>query len=68
MEAEMTAKILRRTEVERVIGLSRSTIYKAMTENTFPKPIRIGKRAVGWRQADIMNWLETRPQAHNDYY
>lgn len=67
-EVEMTVQILRRPEVERTTGLSRSTIYKAMTENAFPKPIRIGRRAVGWRQADIMNWLETRPQAHNDYY
>jgi prophage regulatory protein len=59
----MTEQILYLPEVGHATGLSRSTIYKAMTENAFLKPIRIGKRAVGWRQADITNWLETHPQA-----
>lgn len=55
-------RILRRPEVERVTGLARSTIYQAMASDAFPAPVRIGERAVGWRESDILAWLESRPQ------
>jgi len=53
-------KILRRREVESIIGLSRSTIYNLMAEDAFPKPIRLGARAVGWHESDIRDWLSQR--------
>ena len=56
-------RILRRTEVEAKIGLSRSTIYQAMADGEFPKPIRIGKRAVGWPLSVIEGWLASRVAA-----
>lgn len=58
----MLERLLRRPAVEAVTGLSRSTIYAMMAEGEFPKPIRLGKRAVGWRKADIAAWLESRAQ------
>ncbi len=58
----MTLKVYRRPDVERVTGLSRSTLYTMMAERTFPKPIKLGKRAVGWREADIATWLDSRAQ------
>ena len=58
-------KILRRAAVEQVTGLSRSTLYAMMAEGDFPKPVRLGKRAVGWREADIAHWLEGL-QPHTD--
>ena len=56
----MIDRILRRPEVEAQVGLSCSTLYAMMTEGTFPKPIKIGKQAVGWRQSAIAEWLEHR--------
>lgn len=53
-------RIIRRREVEVRTGLSRSTLYAMMAEGEFPKPIKLGKRAVGWREADIAAWLESR--------
>ncbi len=53
----MVSPILRRPDVEAVTGLSRSTIYKWMDEGSFPKPVKLGPRAVGWREADINDWL-----------
>ena len=53
-------KILRRPDVENVTGLSRSTIYAMMAEGSFPKPVQLAKRAVGWREADLADWLESR--------
>jgi prophage regulatory protein len=50
--------ILRRGQVENEVGLKRSTIYQRMQEGTFPRPIRLGDRAVGWRASDIERFLE----------
>jgi prophage regulatory protein len=53
-------KALRLPFVKGITGLSRSTIYSMMEEGTFPRPIKIGRRAVAWREADIAAWLESR--------
>ncbi len=49
----MTNTILRLPAARATIGLSRSTIYLRMAEGTFPKPLSLGARAVGWLQTDI---------------
>lgn len=59
-------RVMRRPEVERTVGLSRSTIYAAMDRGEFPRPIRLGRRSVGWMSSDILNWLENR-SASNAY-
>ncbi|SDX69564.1 transcriptional regulator, AlpA family [Albimonas donghaensis] len=53
-------RILRRREVETLISLSRSTIYMMIADGSFPRPIRLGKRAVGWRESIVLAWLESR--------
>jgi prophage regulatory protein len=52
--------LLRRKEVERKTGLSRSTIYANMALGTFPKTIKIGRRAVAWAESDIDDWMHER--------
>jgi prophage regulatory protein len=56
----MTDRILRRPEVEDRTGLARSTIYDLKKEGLFPQPVKLGKRAVGWRESDIRRWLAER--------
>ena len=51
-------RILRREEVSRVTGLARATIYQMIQDRSFPPPIRLGTRSVGWRLKDIDVWLE----------
>lgn len=50
--------ILRRPDVESRTGLSRSSIYDGMKKGTFPQAVKLGMRAVGWREADIAVWLD----------
>lgn len=50
--------ILRRPQVEARTGLSRSTIYRRMQDGTFPSAVPLGGRMVGWRVADIHQFLE----------
>jgi len=49
--------ILRRKQVEQVVGLSRSTIYQRIKDGTFPRPVPLGGRMVGWRTSDIELFL-----------
>ena len=54
----MLPKILRRKDIENQFGLSRSTIYEMMANGRFPKPVKLGHRAVGWRSDDLQSWFE----------
>ena len=49
--------------VKKRIGLSRSMIYLRISEGSFPAPISLGGRAVGWIEAEIQAWVEDRIQA-----
>ena len=56
----MIDRILRCHDVLETTGLSRSTIYRMMERDEFPKPTKLGVRAIGWRQSAVMDWIEGR--------
>lgn len=49
--------ILRRPQVQARTGLSRSTIYERIRAGTFPAPVSLGAKAVGWIEGEIDTWL-----------
>ncbi|TOL33631.1 transcriptional regulator [Vibrio parahaemolyticus] len=53
-------RFLRLNDVIAATGLGRSTIYKFMDEDIFPKTIPLGGRAVGWLESEIEEWMESR--------
>jgi len=55
-------RTLRRSEVEGLTGLSRSSIYERVAAGTFPKPINLGGSAVGWLERELEEWLQARIQ------
>lgn len=63
--------ILRRKQVEARTGLSRSSIYARLRQNpkrpgdydpTFPKPVAVGAKAVGWIEAEVEAWISAQIQ------
>ena len=54
-------RLLTRPEVEEVVGLSCATVYRLMASGDFPRPIRLGGRAVRWKSDDLLVWIESRP-------
>ena len=52
--------ILRRKQVQAESGYSRSTIYLRMAQGLWPKPIRLGPRAVGWPAREVAALNEAR--------
>ncbi len=59
----MTHTILRLPNVKTSTGLSRSTIYLRISQGTFPKPVKLGGRAVGWVQTEVQEWLQQQIEA-----
>ena len=53
-------RFIRRKAVEELTGLARSTIYQMMHEGRFPRPVRIGGRAVAWLETEINDWVAAR--------
>lgn len=58
-------RILRLPQVCEITGIKRSMIYQLEAEHRFPSRIKIGARAVGWRQSDIFEWIASRPSANS---
>ena len=53
-------RLLRLSEVLSLYPISRSFIYKNIETGNFPKPIKIGSRAIAWKLEDIEAWIESR--------
>ena len=53
-------RIIRLKEVIDCTGLGRSTIYKYITEGTFPKPVPLGDRRVGWVESEVHDSILAR--------
>ncbi len=60
------AQILRRSDVEVITGLSKSTIYAKMDSKSpyfdpdWPKRVNLGPRSVGWYRHEVIKWVESR--------
>ena len=63
MIQENNISVLRRKQVQHITGLSRSSIYAKVSEGTFPKPIKLSERSVGWLEHEIQQWLQSRVSA-----
>lgn len=53
-------KLMRLPEVRTLTQRSRSRIYEDMATGVFPKPIKIGARAVAWVQDEVCGWVDQR--------
>ena len=50
-------KLLRLPAVEERTGLKKSSIYAGVKAGTFPAPVRLSARAVGFREEDLDRWI-----------
>jgi len=55
-----TRRLLRLPAVVSATGLSRTSIYRAMTAGDFPRAVPLGRRAVGWDAAEVEGWIASR--------
>lgn len=53
-------RILRMPEVEARTGLSARMIRRLVAKGSFPRPIRLSRRAVGWLESEVSTWVLER--------
>ena len=59
----MNHELLTCKQVEEIVQLTQSTVYRLMRKGRFPLPIKIGERNVRWLRDEIMDWLKSQPRA-----
>ncbi|HSD39044.1 MAG TPA: AlpA family transcriptional regulator [Rhodocyclaceae bacterium] len=60
-------KVIRLPKVIDTTGLARSTIYKLMSHGAFPNSIPLGARSVGWIEAEIITWIQSRANQRDQF-
>jgi prophage regulatory protein len=56
-------RFLRINDVVATIGVSRATIYRMIDAGSFPAPVRLTARSVGWWESAVSSWLNNRLSA-----
>lgn len=54
----MKDKLLRLREVEEIVGMKKSTIYRMIASEQFPAPIKIGGLS-RWAESVIQEWIKS---------
>ena len=62
-EVQVPTRFVRLPDVMARTGLSRSTIYVRVGEGSFPKPVQLGARAVGWIEEEVDGWIRQQIEA-----
>ena len=56
--------VIRLPKLIQILGISRSTVYLKINtrskyyDQNFPRPIKLGEKAVGWMLNDVFEYLE----------
>lgn len=56
-------RIIRLPEVCRLVGLSRSSVLRLERSGQFPPKFSLSVRSIGWYEADVVAWVQTRAMA-----
>ncbi|WP_338506402.1 AlpA family phage regulatory protein [Pseudomonas poae] len=69
---DASSTLIRMPEVERIVGMKRSTIYKLMqrTDSDFPQPVKLSKSnargaPVAWVLSEVQAWTRGRIEARD---
>ncbi len=55
--------VLSFSSVQTRVSLGRTAIYAAVAAGTFPKPVKLGQRRVGWLSDEVDSWIDARADA-----
>lgn len=57
-------RIIREPEVLKMVGFSRSTLWRREKAGDFPKRRLISTRSVGWLESEVREWIKSRPTVY----
>ena len=56
-------ELLTRQQVEKILKVRRSTIYKWLRLGMLIQPIKMSSGCVRWRKSELEDWIDSRPKA-----
>jgi prophage regulatory protein len=62
----MANQLYRTKELTELLGISRSTLYNWTLSGHFPKPIKLGSRAIAWSESDVQDWIYSQQERTSD--
>ncbi len=54
------AQVIKLPEVLAIVKCSKAKVYSEIKKGSFPRPIKLGDRAVAWLMDDVREWLDQR--------
>lgn len=55
-------RIIKIRDVIALTGLSRSSIYQAIKQGSFPVQVKLSARSSGWLRSEVVEWVQARPR------
>ena len=59
-------QILRVKDVLATLNIGRTSLWRWRRSGSFPAPIQLGARMIGWQRSEVEQWLGERPR-HEDH-
>ena len=59
------ALLIRLPEVRQKVGMSKSFVYDLITQDKFPKPVKVSSRISCWVAAEVDQWVQERIDARD---
>ena len=53
-------RIIRAKEVQSMVGLSRTTLWRLENKGEFPRRVSLGGNSVGWKLSEVKQWINER--------
>ncbi|MFZ6044396.1 helix-turn-helix transcriptional regulator [Vibrio natriegens] len=57
-QTQPISRFVPRADMQKLLGVSRSTLYLWVKSGYFPSPIKVNGNRIGWRAADFKHWLQ----------
>ena len=60
--ATKTRQVIVQKELVHRLRISRSTLWRWIRHDEFPRPVSMGRRRVGWYEDEVAKWQKNRPR------
>lgn len=61
--ASQIPRFIRRQQVQKLTGLSASSIYQLQRDGSFPQSVQLSERRVAWVEGEVLEWITQRMAA-----
>jgi len=56
-------RFLRLSEVSEMVGLNKRTLQRMVKDESFPTPVKLHERSIGFVEAEVLAWMESRMES-----